>query len=667
MASIIEVVLNGTDNLSGSIGNASASLTSFGGKVAIVAMVMEAVKKLAEFLGECTEEFAEDEKANLVWQSTMKNSVGLTDAETEAMKRFTENIATMTGETISSVESMETFLASSGRTKDQIELVITAATKMSASFGGDVRSNVEKLNATFDGSAGKLPKLVSSIGDLTEAQLKNGDAARIMCEKLGDVDAVMGSSLSVKLANLKNQTDEFKSAIGQLVSPVTNAFVSITTSIIKGWTDAINKSNEYHDNLKKIASDDLLTKAEGAFGLAKAALENVQEAYTIRLKSDHLTSAQDYARAHSELDPKVAGQEYLILLGQVNKMFHDQFSEASIALQIAEANLKAAQATADAAKPASSGGTSTIAPVTTGSNIDGWAVMALNGLATAVGPNGIQAVTKQIIASIEDYDLTGVQGHGEPTTSPLSIDRSQVYAPKSYDDLNKGTGFDPAKFGGFTKFQLALNGIVSTLSSFGGGLLSSVGALSSVQMVLNPMSTILQSMMTVLQPVIDTLLTPIVGILQIIGQTLGAVLAPILMALSPIITLVAQGFVWFYNNAIMPVANFIIGAGNLIYNAVVSVYNWIVSLWGGSQIGLKSIDSGKLTAISMTTLSTTGASAISTASSSGSSASYESQRPINVYITNDLNLYGNPDDSTLNNWYKREQQLIKQGLIKAGV
>jgi phage-related protein len=65
-------------------------------------------------------------------------------------------------------------------------------------------------------------------------------------------------------------------------------------------------------------------------------------------------------------------------------------------------------------------------------------------------------------------------------------------------------------------------------------------------------SKIISGMLSVLQPVIDSLLAPLVGILTIIGQTLGQLIVPVLKIFEPVLTLVVNMFVFFYN-ALRPV------------------------------------------------------------------------------------------------------------------
>ena len=112
----------------------------------------------------------------------------------------------------------------------------------------------------------------------------------------------------------------------------------------------------------------------------------------------------------------------------------------------------------------------------------------------------------------------------------------------------------------------------------------------ALQQVLSPISTIMSAMIEIISPVLDELLTPLVGILKVIGVTLGKVLVPILKILTPVILLLANTFIWLYNKIFVPIANGLIELGTMIYNAIAKVWNWIADAinktlgWAGVHI-----------------------------------------------------------------------------------
>lgn len=196
--------------------------------------------------------------------------------------------------------------------------------------------------------------------------------------------------------------------------------------------------------------------------------------------------------------------------------------------------------------------------------------------------------------------------------------------------------------------QIASNmSFIDTIGKFFGDLASGAGSLissfSSIKMLLDPISVILQGFMSVIGPLINNALQPLLGILTIVGQVMGAILAPILEALAAVTAKVAEGFVWFYNNALRHVANGFIFVFNILANSVIGIANTFIDIinwfpdWltGGdiARISERRNDQGFLQEISLGRVMSAGGNAISTATSTASeSASYRTQSiTINIY------------------------------------
>lgn len=187
------------------------------------------------------------------------------------------------------------------------------------------------------------------------------------------------------------------------------------------------------------------------------------------------------------------------------------------------------------------------------------------------------------------------------------------------------------------------------MGQIGGGMGEFIASLSSIQSLLDPISTILGGVMEVLGPAIDQILSPLVGILKIVGNVIGKMLIPVFQLLSPIIEFIAKAFVWFYNKAIVPVANgFItvfnairIGFANII-NGIIRAINRIPFVNVG-YVSVPGISDGTLSAIDMNTLTQAGSSGASgssyTGGGSGSSSSVQSVN-INIYQTFNGNVIG---------------------------
>jgi tape measure domain-containing protein len=183
-----------------------------------------------------------------------------------------------------------------------------------------------------------------------------------------------------------------------------------------------------------------------------------------------------------------------------------------------------------------------------------------------------------------------------------------------------------------------LSSAFSGIASFVKSLTDAIGSFSSLQTVMDPLKTIIEGVMDVLRPAIDSILQPVIGMFRIIGQTVGKILLPVFEGLGKIVEKLAQGFVWFYNKAIVPVANYFVRAFNGVANTLISIVNgiiWLINRIPGVNIrslSLRDENQGSLSTISYGDLMSAGESSGSSYSGSntGSNTSVQ-QMNINIY------------------------------------
>ena len=217
--------------------------------------------------------------------------------------------------------------------------------------------------------------------------------------------------------------------------------------------------------------------------------------------------------------------------------------------------------------------------------------------------------------------------------APSDTEESSGFGNVLKDQLK--SVFDSSGIGDLFKAPLGV------FADLGASIIPLISSFSSVNQLLNPLQTIFGGMMEVLEPVIDTILAPLVGILKIVGQTIGQILVPVLQWLTPIIELVGEIFIWLYNKIILPIGNGLITVFNVIgigltsiVNGVISAINWALG-WAGvniGKVGVPNIDDGYLSAIDSASLYDAGGASGSdyTGGGTGSSTSVQSV-VINVY------------------------------------
>lgn len=186
-------------------------------------------------------------------------------------------------------------------------------------------------------------------------------------------------------------------------------------------------------------------------------------------------------------------------------------------------------------------------------------------------------------------------------------------------------------------------------------LMGMIGGMRQFQQILQPAQVIAEAMFAILQPFITELLNPLVGILQILGQTLGAVLIPLLQMLMPIINLIGAAFVFVYNSLLRPVITALYTAFGMLRNALLNLFNTVSAVVAKLTLGminLGQIEVPNLTEeiqnlfpeINLESLAYAGASASgSTGSTSGTGATSgtgvtSQAQNVSYTITNNFNI-----------------------------
>jgi hypothetical protein len=201
--------------------------------------------------------------------------------------------------------------------------------------------------------------------------------------------------------------------------------------------------------------------------------------------------------------------------------------------------------------------------------------------------------------------------------------------------------------GGEVEAPSQLMAIFDQLSTALGPIIASLTTLDPMMMALQ---IVFDSMMQVLQPVIDTLIRPLIGVFVILGRTIGQILVPVLVALTPIIELMGKQFIWLYNKVIMPVGNFLWA----VFTNIGSVISWVIQKivalgttiwyivsfqwkklgtvdWGGAMAPFVNPSQGPLTAIDTTSLTDAGAG-YQAANGNGASSNTTVQHPPDIFI-----------------------------------
>lgn len=177
-------------------------------------------------------------------------------------------------------------------------------------------------------------------------------------------------------------------------------------------------------------------------------------------------------------------------------------------------------------------------------------------------------------------------------------------------------------------------------------LIEFISKIESVVAIMDPLRVVFEGIFKIVTPMINSILRPVLGFLDIIGQTIGKMLLPILEALMPVVEKIMEGFIFLYNNVILPIANGLITVFNFVANGIIGIVNsviWALNLLPFVDIDYiryRSLDQGHLSKIDMGDLNQAGEDYAPGGSSNvGSSTSSQSYN-IRIYQTIEGNVIG---------------------------
>lgn len=229
-------------------GGAAAGFTSKLGGVAssggvaaaaITAAVM-AAKKYIETLKEANEAYKVQEKAEKALSKAAENNPYLNGEGVERLKDFAGEIQKVSNYGDEATIDIMAQLAATGRSEAEIMKIMAAAADYAAAKHIDLKTAAETLNSTYSGMAGTMGRQIAEIKDLTDEQLKNGDAIDLIAKKYKGfaADAVDSGTQA------KNAFGDFMESVGKVANPMFEGLNQRAKSFWESMTEQMNKFND---------------------------------------------------------------------------------------------------------------------------------------------------------------------------------------------------------------------------------------------------------------------------------------------------------------------------------------------------------------------------------------------------------------------------------------
>jgi phage-related protein len=114
----------------------------------------------------------------------------------------------------------QAWAAALGHSESQILSMTTAAASLAAGIGTDLHSAMEMLHKTTTGTAGALGKLIPEVKNMTEAQLRSGEAVALVEEKFRGFAEAAAMTGAGPIKVLTNSFGDLMEQIGEAALPL---------------------------------------------------------------------------------------------------------------------------------------------------------------------------------------------------------------------------------------------------------------------------------------------------------------------------------------------------------------------------------------------------------------------------------------------------------------
>lgn len=241
----LKTAFNETGGAASSFTSKMGSLASSAGPVAAgLTVAVMAVKKFIEGLKAANEAFKVQEKAEKALQKAAENNPYLQKESVQRLKEFASGLQEISNYGDEGTLDIMAQLASTGRTEAEIMKIMGAAADYAAAKHIDLKTAAETLNSTYSGMAGTMGRQIAEIKDLTDEQLKNGDAIDLIAGKYkGFAKEAVDSGTQAK-----NAFGDFMEAVGAMANPVFEKLNKKAKAFWEYMTDSVNNLKTLLDN-----------------------------------------------------------------------------------------------------------------------------------------------------------------------------------------------------------------------------------------------------------------------------------------------------------------------------------------------------------------------------------------------------------------------------------
>ena len=258
--------------------------------IASVAGAVEAFKKLVVGMREANLAYRAQSDSETMLALAIRNNPYVTGEAETRLKSYAKQMQAVTAVSDNEIlESMQK-LITNGRTEAEVFDIIGAGLNLAVKEGISLDSATDQLNATFSGMAGTLGRHNSAIKNLTQEQLKNGEAVKLVSQAL-DGYAEATANADAKTAQAKKTLQE---SLGKVFEPTFTLLDEVMERFYTRASETVQKFGDFLDKNSKTLKttvdvvNSMYASGEGVKLIDTDALKEAERLLKIKQEANNL-------------------------------------------------------------------------------------------------------------------------------------------------------------------------------------------------------------------------------------------------------------------------------------------------------------------------------------------------------------------------------------------
>ena len=214
--------------------------------VASITATVATLQKLIKSMREANLAYRDQSTAETMLSLAIKNNPYYTGEAEERLKNHAIQMQKVAGISDNEILASMQKLIANGRKEAEVFDIINAGLNLAVKEGTSLDTATDQLNATYSGMAGTLGRHNVAIKGLTQEQLKNGEAVRLVSQAL-DGYAAATANADAKTAQAKRT---FNEAFGKLFDPTFEAWDKFWEAFYEKGAKAIDKFDTWLSTYK---------------------------------------------------------------------------------------------------------------------------------------------------------------------------------------------------------------------------------------------------------------------------------------------------------------------------------------------------------------------------------------------------------------------------------